>query len=89
MTTQNNEIVITESAMRKVLSNDENLRLKCLVESLHEKVLELEKELAEKKEKAMKMTFEEEPKKKAGRPKKEEVEAKVEETTEETTKEKE
>ena len=50
MATQNNEIVITESAMRKVLSNDEILRLKCLVESLHEKVLELEKELAEKKE---------------------------------------
>ena len=41
MTTQNNEIVITESAMKKVLSSDENLRLKCLVESLHEKVLEL------------------------------------------------
>tara|TARA_R100000995_G_C3426550_1_gene96463 strand:+ start:353 stop:466 length:114 start_codon:yes stop_codon:yes gene_type:complete len=37
----------------------------------------------------MKMTFEEEPKKKAGRPKKEEVEATVEETTEETTEEKE
>tara|TARA_R100001163_G_C5002636_1_gene151233 strand:+ start:181 stop:381 length:201 start_codon:yes stop_codon:yes gene_type:complete len=45
MTTQNNEIVITESAMRKVLSSDENLRLKCLVESLHEKVIELNREL--------------------------------------------
>ena len=31
--------------MKKVLSNDETLRLKCLVESLHEKVLELEEEL--------------------------------------------
>ena len=41
-----NEITITESAMKKVLSNDENLRLKCLVESLHEKVLELNQELA-------------------------------------------
>jgi hypothetical protein len=47
MTTQNNEIVITESAMKKVLSSDENLRLKCLVESLHEKVLELNKQLSE------------------------------------------
>lgn len=46
MTTQNNEIVITETAMKKVLANDENLRLKCLVESLHEKVLELNQELA-------------------------------------------
>ena len=47
MTTQNNEIVITESAMKKVLSSDENLRLKCLVESLHEKVLELNKQLSD------------------------------------------
>lgn len=46
MTTQNNEIVITESAMQKVLANDENLRLKCIVESLHEKVLELNKQLS-------------------------------------------
>ena len=45
MTTPNSEIVITESAMKKVLSNDETIRLKCLVESLHEKVLELEEEL--------------------------------------------
>jgi len=45
MTTQNNEIVITESAMKKVLSSDETLRLKCLVESLHEKVLQLEEQL--------------------------------------------
>ena len=41
MTTQNNEIVITESAMKKVLANDEIFRLKCLVESLHEEVLQL------------------------------------------------
>jgi hypothetical protein len=47
MTTQNNEIVITESAMKKVLSSDENLRLKCLVESLHEKVIELNQQLAQ------------------------------------------
>ena len=47
MATQNNEIVITESAMQKVLANDENLRLKCIVESLHEKVLELNKQLSE------------------------------------------
>ena len=47
MTTQSNEIVITESAMQKVLANDENLRLKCIVESLHEKVLELNKQLSE------------------------------------------
>ena len=46
MTTPNNEIIITETAMRKVLANDENLRLKCLVESLHEKVIELNKELS-------------------------------------------
>lgn len=45
MTTPNNEIVITESAMKKVLANDEVLRLKCLVESLHEKVLQLEEQL--------------------------------------------
>ncbi|QDP48941.1 MAG: hypothetical protein Unbinned1068contig1000_22 [Prokaryotic dsDNA virus sp.] len=51
MTTPSNEIVITESAMQKVLANDENLRLKCIVESLHEKVLELNKEIAELKEK--------------------------------------
>ena len=38
MTTPSNEIVITESAMQKVLANDENLRLKCIVESFHEKV---------------------------------------------------
>ena len=47
MTTQNNEIVITESAMKKVLSSDETLRLKCLVESLHEKVLQLEEQLTQ------------------------------------------
>ena len=46
MPTPNNEIIITETAMRKVLANDENLRLKCLVESLHEKVIELNKELS-------------------------------------------
>ena len=51
MTTPSNEIVITESALQKVLANDENLRLKCIVESLHEKVLELNKEIAELKEK--------------------------------------
>jgi len=45
MTTPNNEIVITESAMKKVLSSDETLRLKCLVESLHEKVLQLQEQL--------------------------------------------
>ena len=47
MTTQNNEIVITETAMKKVLSSDETLRLKCLVESLHEKVLQLEEQLTQ------------------------------------------
>ena len=47
MTTQNNEIIITETAMRKVLSSDETLRLKCLVESLHEKVLQLEEQLTQ------------------------------------------
>ena len=47
MTTPNNEIVITESAMKKVLSNDETLRLKCLVESLHEKVLELQDQVSQ------------------------------------------
>ena len=47
MTTDKNEIVITESAMQKVLANDETLRLKCIVESLHEKVLELNKQLSE------------------------------------------
>ena len=45
MVTPNNEIVITESAMKKVLAGDETLRLKCLVESLHEKVLQLEEQL--------------------------------------------
>ena len=40
-----NEITITESAMKKVLSNDETLRLKCVVESLYEKVQSLEKQL--------------------------------------------
>ena len=45
MATQNNEIVITESAMKKVLSSDENLRLKVVVETLYEKVKELEEEL--------------------------------------------
>ena len=44
MATPNNEIVITESAMKKVLAGDETLRLKCLVESLHEKVLQLEEQ---------------------------------------------
>ena len=34
------EFVITESAMKKVLSNDETLRLKCMVETLHDKVIE-------------------------------------------------
>ena len=33
-----NEITITESAMKKVLSSDENLRLKVVVETLYEKV---------------------------------------------------
>ncbi len=46
MTTQNNEIVITESAMKKVLSNDETLRLKCMVETLHDQVIELQKQLS-------------------------------------------
>ena len=46
MTTPNSEIVITESAMKKVLSNDETLRLKCLVESLHEKVLQLTEQIS-------------------------------------------
>ena len=40
-----NEITITESAMKKVLSSDENLRLKVVVETLYEKVKELEEEL--------------------------------------------
>ena len=46
MTTPNNEIVITESAMKRVLSNDETFRLKCLVESLHEEVLKLKEQVA-------------------------------------------
>ena len=41
------EFVITESAMKKVLSNDETLRLKCMVETLHEKVIELQKQLGD------------------------------------------
>ena len=41
MTTQNNEIVITESAMQKVLANDETLRLKCIVETLYEQINQL------------------------------------------------
>ena len=51
-----NEITITESAMKKVLSNDENLRLKCVVESLYEKVKELEKELDDTKKSKDKKT---------------------------------
>ena len=46
MTTQNNEIVITESAMQKVLSNDETLRLKCIVETLYEQINQLNQQLA-------------------------------------------
>ena len=41
------EFVITESAMKKVLSNDETLRLKCMVETLHDKVIELQKQLGD------------------------------------------
>ena len=43
----NQEFVITESAMKKVLSNDETLRLKCMVETLHDKVTELQKQLGD------------------------------------------
>ena len=46
MTTQNNEIVITESAMQKVLANDETLRLKCIVETLYEQINQLNQQLA-------------------------------------------
>ena len=46
MTTQNNEIVITESAMQKVLANDETLRLKCIVETLYEQINQLKQQLA-------------------------------------------
>ena len=41
------EFVITESAMKKVYSNDETLRLKCMVETLHDKVIELQKQLGD------------------------------------------
>ena len=41
MTTPSNEIVITESAMQKVLANDETLRLKCIVETLYEQINQL------------------------------------------------
>ncbi len=46
MTTQNNEIVITESAMKKVLSNNELFRLQCMVETLHDQVVQLNQQLA-------------------------------------------
>ena len=41
-----NEIVITESAMKKVLSSDELFRLKCMVETLHDQVIQLNQQLA-------------------------------------------
>ncbi len=46
MTIQNNEIVITESAMKKVLSNNELFRLQCMVETLHDQVVQLNQQLA-------------------------------------------
>ena len=46
MTTNKNEIVITESAMQKVLANDETLRLKCIIETLYEQINQLNQQLA-------------------------------------------
>jgi|TARA_R100001163_G_C5020470_1_gene163427 hypothetical protein len=46
MVTPKNEIVITDTAVQKVIANDEMMKLKCIVESLHEKVLQLTEQIS-------------------------------------------
>ena len=46
MVTPKNEIVITDTAVQKVIANDGMMKLKCIVESLHEKELQLTEQIS-------------------------------------------